>query len=527
MISTVGKRIAKPIPVSESTPASAPSSRESGPAGPPNSVVSSARDGRAPRANRGAVPLVSPWNLLLPYQKLWADDDARFKIGLMARQVGKDFASGAEGVRDCFRSELNRTKTTWMIVAPSERQSLESLEKWKEFATGYELTIADAREEREGGSETLLKSSTIVFPNGSRIVAVPGKPDTVRGLSANVLFTEFGFFEDPDRTWRAALPSITNPLRGGLKKVRIISTPNGAGNKLQDLWVKNYQVKDSKWSCHRVTIHDAVAQGLPVDVEELRAAIDDPEGWAQEFECEFIDAAGVLLPYETIALCESTDASETVPPEYWESRHSFPIYLGIDFARKRDLTVCVAAEAVADLRITREILTMQNVSTPDQVERLRPRVRQARRVALDYTGPGTGLGDYLVKEFGEWNPAEHKFGKIELCKATQSFNQDIFSKLKMAFERRGHRIPVLRVLREDLHSVYRVAGRSGVSYRAPHTADGHADRCYAYALLEHCASEGAGGGIRTVEGIRIAQMPNLLTPRARIRPAFKPRGLLR
>src|SRR6476620_2558676 len=31
-------------------------------------------------------------------------------------------------------------------------------------------------------------------------------------------------------------PSISNPLRGGQKKLRIISTPNGLSNKFADLW---------------------------------------------------------------------------------------------------------------------------------------------------------------------------------------------------------------------------------------------------------------------------------------------------
>ena len=73
------------------------------------------------------------------------------------------------------------------------------------------------------------------------MIAVPGKPDTVRGYSANVLLTEFAFFEQPDATWRAILPSITNSMRGGVKKVRLITTPNGIGNKAHDIWVKNYR----------------------------------------------------------------------------------------------------------------------------------------------------------------------------------------------------------------------------------------------------------------------------------------------
>lgn len=452
--------------------------------------------------SKASNQVLVPTDILLKYQRQWADDASRWKIGMMSRQVGKDFSSGAEGVRDCFQKDRAGEKTDWLIAAPSERQSIESLNKWKEWAEAYKLAIADIEEKREGDSETLLKSSTIVLPGGSRVIAVPGKPDTVRGFSANVLMTEFAFFENPDETWRAILPSITNPLRGGEKKVRLISTPNGAGNKFHDLWTKNYRQRNAKWSCHKVTIEDAVRMGLPVDIEELRASIDDPDGWAQEFLCEFIDAAGILLPYDLIALCESQDASLQVDPEFWETSSPFPVDLGIDFGRKRDMTVCWADEAVADLAICREILELKKMSTPDQVEILRPRIRKARRVCLDYTGPGIGLGDYLVKEFGEFAPEQHKFGKVELCTASNKFNVEIYSKLRMSFEDRARRIPINRTVREDLHSVYRIATKTGVSYRAPHTADGHADRCYALALCNRAAAQTIGDGISDPSGIR-------------------------
>ena len=98
------------------------------------------------------------------------------------------------------------------------------------------MELRDYEEVRESGGEALLKSATITFPHGSRVIAVPGRPDTVRGYSANVLLTEFAFFEQPDLTWRAILPSITNPMRGGVKKVRLITTPNGIGNKAHEIW---------------------------------------------------------------------------------------------------------------------------------------------------------------------------------------------------------------------------------------------------------------------------------------------------
>ena len=419
---------------------------------------------------------VSPRSILIKgYQTRWVDDGARWKYGLMSRQVGKDFMSGFEGVQGICAAEKRGERQDWLIVAPSERQSLESLAKWKEHVRAFDYSVADFLEKRESGSESLLRSGTIVFPRGSRVIAVPGKPDTVRGYSANVLLTEFAFFEQPDATWRAILPSITNSMRGGVKKVRLITTPNGVGNKAHELWIKNSGDRIQKsefggqeaggdngkngrnekdgmngdesvgemtalpgsvlsgrgavWSCHFVDIHRAAADGLPVNVEELREALDDAEGWAQEFECQFIDTQSVLLPYELQAPCESAEATVSVGAGFWESRLQFPLAMGIDFGRHRDLSVAWSVSQVGDVAQTVEVLELEKMSTPAQVELFRPRIRQARRVCVDCTGAGIGLGDYLVKEFGEWNPSQHKFGKIELCVFSTGLKLEIFSEV--------------------------------------------------------------------------------------------------
>ena len=146
---------------------------------------------------------VTPEGRLLPYQVEWAQDGSRWKYGLMARQVGKDYAAAYEGMGECKLAEKEGRRVDWLIAAPSERQSLGSLEKWKEMARRFDVGIAEHEESRDGGGESLLRAASITLPGGSRVIAVPGKPDTVRGYSANVLLTEFAFFEDAEATWKA------------------------------------------------------------------------------------------------------------------------------------------------------------------------------------------------------------------------------------------------------------------------------------------------------------------------------------
>jgi phage FluMu gp28-like protein len=328
-------------------------------------------------------------------------------------------------------------------------------------------------------------------------MAIPANPSTARGYSCNVVLDEFAYHEKPDAVWSAMFPSQTNPLANTFlarvkamregrdfesiqrtMKLRVVSTFNGQDNRFYRMWERR---AETGYSGHMITIHEAVEQGLKTNIEELRAALDDPEIWAQEFECVPADVSAVLLPYDLLASCESPEATTTIGPDYFTSGKAY--VMGIDYGRKRDMSVAWTDEIMGDVAHCREVLEMRNMSTPDQIELLRPRIRNARRVCLDYSSPGLGLGDFLVKEFGEYNPAKHQFGKIELCTFTNPLKLEIFSKLRMAFEQRRARIPVSRAVREDLHSVQRMTTVSGnITYRAPHTEDGHADRCTAKAL---------------------------------------------
>ena len=470
--------------------------------------------------------------LLLPYQAAWVEDDARFLCGVWARQTGKSFSTAA-----IIAASLAATpQTCWMIAAPSERQSCESLAKVKEWVRALGFFYSDTVDALQDVTE---KAHGIELANGSRCMAVPGKPDTVRGMSANIWLDEFAFFEQPDETWRAILPSITNPLRGGQKRAVITSTPHGrsgAGKRFYDMVQSGLAggrvhgaaeaarsdsagaatphpaavgssgrattpaagVKKSPcyggWSVHRVTLPDAIAAGLPVNYEELAAAMDDPLAVAQELNCEFLDDSQTLLPYDIIALAESFSASEVAEDSLWLGGHD--LRLGIDFGRSQDPTVCWTLERVGDVFWTREVLVLRGLAAPQQEEILRRRIRAASRVCFDYTGPGIGLGDYLAREFGQWHPEKHEFGKLELCTFTTKFKRDLFPRLRRAFEAPVRlRIPVSDAIRDDLHAMEQMVRNGEYSYAAPRTAEGHSDRCTALALAVRAAADAPADGL--------------------------------
>lgn len=447
-------------------------------------------------------PAGDPRSILLEYQFVPFHDSSRFKFQLQSRQTGKDFTMEGEAVEDALSHA-----TEWMIAAPSERQALDSLDQAKLWAEAFDLHIKDVLEEREGNtSQHLLKSAEIVCENGSRLRAVPGKPDTVRGRSCNVILTEFDFFENPAATWRAILPSITNPLRGGEKKVRIGTTPNGKGGAGEKIWTKADGVH-MQWSRHLVTIYHAVLMGLPVNVAQIREALDDPDGFAQEFLCQFLDSTNVLLPYEIIQLAESFSATEAWSLD--DARTAGSVFIGIDFGRSNDPTVAWTLQRVGDILWTREVLVLDKTSTPDQERILSDRIAASNKVCFDYTGPGIGLGDYMVEKHKRWQPEAHSFGKVELCTFTSKFKREIFPKLRRAFEAPTKlRIPISTVIREDLHEMKQVISNGEYNYWAARTKDGHSDRCTALALAVRAA--GGASEPATFDTLResLATIPN-------------------
>jgi phage FluMu gp28-like protein len=431
-------------------------------------------------------PTTDPRSLYLEYQFKIVHDRSRFKAQLQSRQTGKDFTLQGEAAEDCYETPA----TEWMIAAPSERQALDSLEQGKRWAEGFALVVEDYTEERDGiHGQAMINAAEIKLSNGSRIRAVPGKPSTVRGRSTNVGLTEFDFFEQPMETWRAILPSITNPLRGGEKKARVVTSPNGRGGAMDKIWSKE-DTQKMRWSRHLVTIYQAVLMGLPVDIDQLREAFDDPDGWRQEFECEFLDGSSVLLPYELIATCESIDA--TTASNLADAIGGGPRYVGVDFGRQNDPTVIWTLQRVGGLLITREVRVLRGVSSPDQQRILSPIIKDAVRTSFDYTGPGIGLGDYIAKEHGEYDPEKHQFGKVDLCTFTAGFKRSIFPRLRQAFERKELLIPMDREVREDLHEMQQVTTGGEYSYHSKRTREGHSDRCTALALALRAAGTGTG-----------------------------------
>ena len=397
--------------------------------------------------------------ILLPWQQRWVADASRFKIGMWSRQTGKSFSTACEAVADCA-AQPKDSSALWVVLSAGERQALEWMEKARKWAQAFKFGV-DSYDEIRGSADALISRAEIRFGNGARIVAIPANPDTARGYSANLILDEFAIHEKPFDIWAAIYPSITNPLTGE-KKLRIVSTPKGRGNKFADLWEHN-----EGYAKHKVTIEDAVREGLRIDLAALKNGVDDPDIWAQEYMCEFIDNTSVLLPYELIGKCES----ESIRDDGLS-----PLYVGMDVGRSKDLSVIVTAVKLGDVLAVVDVTDLRRMPFADQLDVLTakasaPRVRGVR---IDSTGIGAMLAEEATKRLGP---------KCQGVQFTVASKGQMYGLMRRRFEERSIRIPVARDLREDLHAVQRVVSTGGnVTYSAPRNADGHSDRAAALAL---------------------------------------------
>jgi len=406
---------------------------------------------------------------LYPYQKKWIQDDARFKIAMFARQCGKTFTSTLEIVLDCLKAESEGKRARWVILSRGERQAREAMQEGvKVHLNALQAGFKELGYEFDAQTRAL----EIEFPGGSRITALPANPDTARGFSANVLLDEFAFHQDSRAIWKALFPVISKP---GLK-LRVISTPNGKGNKFYELMTGN----DDGWSRHVTNIYTAVADGLPRDIEQLKRGAGDADLWAQEFELEWLDEASSWLPFDLIASVEDEQAGK---PELYAGG---PCYVGVDIAARNDLFVIWVDEIVGDVAWCREVITRKRASFAEQDQLLDDVFRRYKimRCCMDQTG----MGEKPVEDAQR----RHGTSRVEGVLFTSANKLTLATLGKEAFEDRKCRIPAGDVvLRADLHKLKKVTGPTGTPrFVADSDSAGHADRAWAKFLAASAAKSG-------------------------------------
>jgi hypothetical protein len=205
--------------------------------------------------------------------RLGLDPDARqmevlksdTKRGILncSRQWGKSTVAAAKAVHRAY----TRPESLVLMASPSERQSTELLKK----ASGMVRRLG-LRPCGDGGAD-----ASLLFPNGSRIVALPGAEGTVRGFSAPSLLLIDEASRVADEMYKALRPM----LAVGDGDLWLMSTPWGKRGFFYDTWEFG---GSEEWMRVRVPATECARISKKFLEEERRV---QGQWFAQEYLCEF------------------------------------------------------------------------------------------------------------------------------------------------------------------------------------------------------------------------------------------------
>jgi phage FluMu gp28-like protein len=418
----------------------------------------------------------------LPYQNRWINDTSRLKIMEKSRQIGISFCTAFSAVR---RVAQQGARLDVWVSSRDEVQARLFLEDCKKWAETMQVA-ADARGEMVLDSKGTT-GYVLQFANGRSIYSLSSSPNALAGKRGHVILDEFALHADQRLLFQVAKPVTT---WGG--QLEIISTHRGIDSVFNGILREIVERNNSKgFSHHRVTLQEAVAEGLVEKINEKNGGTEsraeflarlereclDEEQWLQEYCCQPCDHSTSFLCYELIKACEVDDCLKDFA--YLQACQN-PLYLGLDIGRKRDLTIIDVGERIGDVIWDRMRIEMRNTSFSEQEAELYRflKLRKLQRACIDASGIGMQLAE---------RAREHCGWKIEPVTFTPAVKEQLAYELRAAFQDQRLRIPRDELLLTDLRALRKEITDSGNIRFGGKSDDGHCDRFWAKALRQQAS----------------------------------------
>lgn len=452
-------------------------------------------------------------------QQRWLDDKSRLKIAEKCRQVGFSWTdaldslletAGADWPFDCWVSSRDQ------IQAQLYGQDVAMWARRVNVAAG-ELGES-VLEDKEGKKISALR---LPLANGRSIWSLSSNVDAQAGKRGTRKMDEFALNKDNRQLYAIGKPGTQ---WGG--RMCLFSTHRGTANFFNELIVEiREKGNPKKFSLHRVTILDAVNEGLLIKLKQSWARMDsndprlamsedewlqtqrnecpDEETWQQEYMCNPADDNSAFLSYDLIATCLLQGADDLAisredTRDYAGKKGSIrrlqnltlkqiaelphSLYLGVDIGRVHDLTVLWLGAQMADVLVPVAIVEMAGVEFERQEAELYALLGlpKLRRCCIDHTGIGRQFGERAQKRFGQY--------RVELIDFTPAVKEELAYPVRSAFEDRSTRIPNDRATISDHRAIKKEVTASGnVRFAADRGKDGHSDRFWGHALAKHAS----------------------------------------
>ena len=209
-----------------------------------------------------------------------------------SRQWGKSTVTAAKAVHRAF----TRPGSLVLVASPGERQSREFLRKATEMVRKLGIP-------KHGDGDN---AASLLFPNGSRIVGLPGTEATVRGFSAVslILIDEAAVVED------VLYQSLTPMLAVGDGDLWMMSTPRGQRGFFYQTWTAG----GDDW--HRVSVKATECERIPAQFLDSERRAMDAAWFEQEYLCEFTSSGTDWLDRMLLEDARAMDYSEVQTPPW-------------------------------------------------------------------------------------------------------------------------------------------------------------------------------------------------------------------
>ena len=399
---------------------------------------------------------------LLGYQQRWVQDQSDVKIIEKSRRIGLSWAEAAD---DALLAASRNGMDVWYI-GYNQDMAQEFVEDCGDWLRHYNKAASAVEEFVFKDEDKDILAFRIYLASGWKIVALSSRPSNLRGKQGKVVIDEAAFHPDLAELIKAALALL---MWGG--RVVIISTHDGETNPFNEL-LNEARSGKKPYSAHRVTIDDALAEGL---YERICLRLGRP--WSPEAEAEWLaklvaqygdgadeelhcipsQGSGTFLPRVIIERCMRDDIPVlrwalkndfAMLPDHirqaeardWCEEHLQPIlagldtgrrhYFGEDFARTGDLTVLVPLAERADLTFRQAfVVELNNVPFREQeliVVYILDRLPRFTFGKFDARGNGQYLAERAVQRYG--------LARIEAVMLTEGWYRDEMPRFKSFFE---------------------------------------------------------------------------------------------
>ena len=228
----------------------------------------------APAEEIGAVEFARTRLGFEPDERQEAVLRSNAKQGILncTRQWGKSTVAAAKAVHRAF----TRERSLVLVASPAERQSAEFVRKAREMVTRLGIVPRG-----DGDNDTSL-----LFPNGSRIVGLPGTEATGRGFSAVSLM----LIDEAARVDDAMYRMLRPMLAVGRGDLWLMSTPYGKRGFFHEAWEHGGA---DRW--FRMHVPATECPRIQADFLEAERREIGPMWFAQEYMGEFVDSGAAVF----------------------------------------------------------------------------------------------------------------------------------------------------------------------------------------------------------------------------------------